>query len=188
MDKTLEQHDNHFEINITKDFTANDALGQFSVNLPPMTLSKDNITKRCVMTLKECIIYDTDNHYANDILMARSGAFILSIVGMGIKNSVINCTGDELTLIGNNTAEFLFTNQTQADMVINDDVVEFCDNQTGNYNINEQRLCSNPFGNTLTIRMMFADGRGPLHFRADQILVVKMCVDFIDPKVDQNFI
>ena len=188
---SIEEHDNHFELSINKQFTGTDNLAQFDIMIPPIALSKDNITKRCVMTLKSVMIWNLDkgNAHVGDATIAKQGCYNIQINGMGIKNNAVSAISDgDGAIEGINTGDFLFQHRKYGGGQVNNGVMGAYSNMAGNLDINEQRLCSNPFGNTINIKLMFGSKRDLLPVRSGQNATIKLCIDFINPKIDQNFI
>ena len=107
---------------------------------------------------------------------------------MGIKNNAVSAISDgDGAIEGINTGDFLFQHRKYGGGQVNNGVMGAYSNMAGNLDINEQRLCSNPFGNTINIKLMFGSKRDLLPVRSGQNATIKLCIDFINPKIDQNF-
>ena len=190
---SIQELDNHFEFDIFRrlrvDVGYDESGGEFEIQIPAQTLSKDNITKRAVFTLKSFTISNLDKNNAGDLNMIRAPFFQLHIGGLGMKPNHYNIEyknqGFSKDLINN--TYFLIPNVlAQVSTILNAPEESTGMRVVGNDNCDSVRLCSNPFGTMLTFKVRRSQQQDCV-FTTGKFINVKFCIDFIDPEEDQNF-
>lgn len=177
---TISEMENHFEFNICAGMAAGAA--RFNISIPSMSLSPDQSTSRCLFTLKNLTIGPVSIAAAG-LAILKLTAFNLDISGLGFKpNSfTMDINGGKLI----NNAGFLIPNIMSQSHETNAGVVDSGQNITGNYLLDEKRICSNPFGCNLEVNITDED-RDNLALEADTFITLKFCIDLLPPEEASN--
>ena len=185
--KSLIECENHFEFDVNRSLRVG---AGFDVLIPAYTLTKDNVSKRCVFTLKSMTIGKLDKNNAGSLIAIKEPLIIMDILGLGLRPSHFSIFYGNQGYVRElqNNSKFIIPNILSNNVQTNNVVPAGQGNSViGNDSLDEQRLCSNPFGQSLRFKFKRHDDND-FAFIGGITFNIKFCIDFIDPKIDQNFV